>query len=88
MCCFDAFIDKHGLDDPVLAQLAVIVRGADTERHDMHPVCAGLHALSLGLSRNFVDDHAMLAQGMVMYGALHAWLKQGQAERYTWNYPT
>lgn len=84
LCSFDTFLDKHGLDNPALRQLAVIVRGADTDRHDLHPVCAGLHALSLGLSRNFADDHAMLAQGMVMYDALFSWINEGSVERHTW----
>lgn len=30
LCSFDAFLLKYGLDDSALAQLAVIVRGADT----------------------------------------------------------
>lgn len=87
LCSFDAFLEKHDLDQPALRQLAVIVRGADTDRHDLNPVCAGLLALSLGLSHNFTDDHEMLAQGMVMYDALYAWVKQGQGERHTWNSP-
>jgi rhodanese-related sulfurtransferase len=29
----------------------------------------------LGLSMNFPDDHAMLEHGMVVYDALHAWLR-------------
>ena len=73
LCSFDAFISKHNLTDPALLQLAVIVRGADTARLDIAPQAAGLLALSLGLSHNFADDHAMLAQGMVMYDALYAW---------------
>ncbi len=87
LCSFDAFLDKHGLDEPTLRQLAVIVRGADTDQHDLHPVCAGLHALSLGLSRNFSDDHAMLEQGMVMYDALYSWVRECSDERHTWKGP-
>lgn len=34
MCSFDAFLAEYSLDDPALAQLAVIVRGADTSRLD------------------------------------------------------
>ena len=75
LCSFDAFLDKHDLNDPALRRLAVIVRGADTDRLDLAPQCAGLLALSLGLSRNFADDHVMLSQGMVMYDALYAWAK-------------
>ena len=84
-CSFDAFIRHYRLDDPGLARLAVIVRGADTGRLDLAPQAAGLAAMSLGLSRNFKDDHEMLAQGMVMYDALYAWCREGQDERHTWN---
>ena len=82
LCSFDAFLDKHDLNDPALRQLAVIVRGADTDRLDLAPQCAGLLALSLGLSKNFTDDHAMLSQGMVMYDALYTWVKNTQGERH------
>lgn len=88
LCSFDAFVSKHQLTDPALQQLAVIVRGADTARLDLAPQCAGLLALSLGLSHNFADDHEMLRQGMVMYDALYAWLQHAQSERHSWNYPS
>ncbi|MDQ1314883.1 MAG: hypothetical protein QG662_992 [Pseudomonadota bacterium] len=87
LCSFDAFLDKHALDDPALRQLAVIVRGADTGRLDLAPECAGLLALSLGLSKNFADDYAMLRQGMVIYDALYAWAMHAQGERHTWSGP-
>jgi hypothetical protein len=73
LCSFDAFLKKHNLDDPALQQLARIVRGADTSRLDLSPESAGLYAISLGLSRDFSDDHQMLQHGMVMYDALYAW---------------
>ena len=41
------------LVDPALAQLAVIVLGADTARPDLGPQAAGLLAVSLGLSNMF-----------------------------------
>ncbi|HEX9718863.1 MAG TPA: chromate resistance protein ChrB domain-containing protein, partial [Ramlibacter sp.] len=47
------------------------------------PQAAGLLAVSLGLSRNFRDDHEMLKHGMVMYDALYAWCKEGQDETHT-----
>ena len=84
-CSFDAFLKHYRLSDPALAQLAVIVRGADTARLDLAPQAAGLAAISLGLSRNFADDHEMLMHGMVMYDALYAWCKGGQDEVHTWN---
>jgi hypothetical protein len=78
-CSFDAFLKKHGLNDPALQRLASIVRGADTSRLDLTPQCAGLYAISVGLSRTFADDHEMLKHGMVMYDALYAWCQANPA---------
>lgn len=83
-CSFDAFLRKHGLTDPALQQLAVIVRGADTSRLDLAPQSAGLYALSLGLSQCFADDHEMLRHGLVMYDALYAWCRACQNEQHAW----
>jgi rhodanese-related sulfurtransferase len=86
LCSFDAFLSKFHLEkDPALADLAVIVRGADTHRLDLAPQAAGLAAVSLGLSRNFANDHEMLEHGMVVYDALYAWCKEGKNEIHTWN---
>jgi rhodanese-related sulfurtransferase len=79
-CSFDAFLDDGGLTDPCLLELAAIVRGADTGKPELTPQSPGLLAISLGLSVNFPDDHAMLEQGMVIYDALYAWIKSAQAE--------
>lgn len=84
LCSFDAFLNKYRLDTPALRRLAVIVRGADTARMDLAPQCAGLMALSLGLSHIFSDDHEMLRQGMVMYDALYAWCEACQNEPHGW----
>jgi hypothetical protein len=85
-CSFDTFLKKYDLTDPALQDLAVIVRGADTGRLGLAPQCAGLLAISLGLSRNFSDDHKMLEHGLVMYDALYAWCCDAQCERHSWNY--
>jgi len=78
LCSFDAFIRTYRLaGDPALTRLAAIVRGADTARPDLTPQSPGLLAISLGLSRNFADDHEMLKQGMVMYDALYTWCCEG-----------
>ena len=83
-CSFDAFLDQFGLDDPALQAIAPIVRGADTDRHDLAPEAAGLHALSLGLAATFGDDHELLRYGMVLYDALYAWAAKAQGERHAW----
>jgi len=84
LCSFDAFLVRYGLHDPALEQLAQIVRGADTSRLELTPQSAGLYALSLGLSRNFADDHEMLKHGLVMYDALYAWCRECQGETHNW----
>jgi hypothetical protein len=87
LCSFDTFLRKHHLADPALQQLAIIVRGADTDRLDLAPQAAGLLAISLGLSRNFSNDHEMLKQGMIIYDALYSWCKELQGETHNW-YPS
>jgi hypothetical protein len=84
LCSFDAFLARYGLHDRALEQLAQIVRGADTSRLELTPQSAGLYALSLGLSRNFADDHEMLKHGLVMYDALYAWCRECQGETHNW----
>ena len=84
-CSFDAFLSKYRLEDAALHVVADIVRGADTARLDLAPQCAGLLAVSLGLSQLFTDDHVMLRQGFVVYDALYAWARYAQAEAHTWN---
>jgi hypothetical protein len=76
LCSFDACLRKYGLTDPALQKLAVIVRGADTGRPELAPECAGLLAISKGLSLNFSDDHEMLRHGMALYDALYAWCQK------------
>ena len=85
LCSFDAFLTCYRLKDPALDELAIIVRGADTNRMALAPQAAGLAAVSLGLSINFRNDHEMLEHGSVMYDALYAWCKKGKAEVHTWN---
>ena len=87
LCSFDAFLKVYGIKDPALDALALIVRGADTARLELTPQSPGLLALSLGLSANFADDHAMLEHGMVMYDAFYAWCRSLQGETHNWTPP-
>jgi rhodanese-related sulfurtransferase len=83
-CSFDAFLRHYRLHDPALEELALIVRGADTARLELAAQAPGLAAISLGLSRNFADDHEMLKHGMVMYDALYAWCRSLAGETHNW----
>ena len=83
-CSFDALLEAFALEDPALDALATIVRGADTARLAVAPQCAGLLAVSLGMSRLHADDHAMLRATLPVYDALHAWCREAQGETHTW----
>ena len=84
-CSFDAFVSKYRLgDDPAITTIAAIVRGADTNRHDLTPQSAGLLAISMGLRDVTPDDQEVLRHGFVIYDALYAWAKGRQAEAHSW----
>ena len=84
-CSFDALLKAFEQREPALDTLAMIVRGADTDRFSLAPQAAGLLAVSLGLSRLHADDdHAMLAAAMPVYDALYEWCRSAQDETHSW----
>ena len=84
-CSFDTFMSKYRLEgDPALVAIAAIVRGADTDRHDLTPQSAGLLAISMGLRDLSPDDHKVLEHGFVIYDALYAWASRRKAETHSW----
>lgn len=84
-CTFDYVIEKYKLTEPALQTLAVIVRGADTDRHDIASQASGLWAISAGLAYNVKDDYELLQKGMMIYDALYSWAKHLQKEKHTQN---
>ncbi|NVK12711.1 MAG: chromate resistance protein [Rhodobacteraceae bacterium] len=84
LCTFDTMLDEFCLRTPALDTLARVVRGADTNRHDLASEGAGLLALSVGLSRQFKDDHEQLEAGMILYDALYRWARDGRGEGHDW----
>ncbi len=83
-CSFDALLDDFALHTPALDRLALVVRAADTDRHDLSPQAAGLLAISVGLSRQFRDDLEQLEAGMAIYDALYRWARDGFDEGHDW----
>ncbi|MEM7172400.1 MAG: sulfurtransferase/chromate resistance protein [Pseudomonadota bacterium] len=83
-CTFDTLIREFGLRSAALDRLAVIVRGADTDRHDLAPEAAGLMAASLGLSRMHRDDLQQLDASMMLYDAFYRWARDAQGEKHDW----
>ena len=84
MCTFDTMVEEFELHSEPLKRLAVIVRGADTNRHDLAPQAAGLMAASLGLSRMYKDDLAQLGAGMGLYDAFYRWSRDAVDEGHDW----
>ena len=84
-CTFDYIIEKHKLTDPALRVLAAIVRGADTDRHDIAGQASGLWAISAGLAYNMKNDLELLEQGLLIYDALYSWATYLQNEKHTQN---
>lgn len=83
-CSFDALLDDFQLHCEPLDRLATVVRGADTDRHDLAPQAAGLLALSVGLSRMYRDDLSQLEAGIALYDALYRWARDGHEEGHDW----
>lgn len=82
-CTFDYFIKKYDIKDKAVHAMAPIVRGADTDRHDLSFQSSGLWALSAGLAYNFPNDQELLEKGMILYDALYSWAKHLQLEKHT-----
>jgi rhodanese-related sulfurtransferase len=83
-CSFDAFLDEFELHDPILDELARIVRAADTATLEQSREAAGLLAISLGLSASIADDQLLLEEAMLIYDALYAWCKTARDEPHSW----
>lgn len=83
-CTFDTMLDEFALHTPALDRLATVVRAADTNRHNLAPEAAGLLAVSVGLSRQYRDDHQNLAAGLHLYDALYRWARDGSEEGHDW----
>jgi len=78
-CSFDAFLEKHELEDPALRALALIVRGADTDARQLTPESAGLYALATGFQATAKDDHDNMRRQFPAYDALYAYCRANLA---------
>jgi hypothetical protein len=80
LCSFDAFIERFGLRDPALLEMARIVRGADTDDRALTAESAGLYAIASGFRAlspgTYRDDHALLEAEFPLYDALCAYCRE------------
>jgi hypothetical protein len=84
---FDCIVKKYQIKDPAVSVMAVIIRGADTDQHNLANECAGLWAISAGLSHNIKDDYQLLEQGIIIYDALYSWAKNLREQSHLQNSP-
>ncbi len=81
-CTFDTMLSEFGLQSDALIKMADIIRGADTNCHNLAAECEGLLAISLGLSRMYKNDLEQLDAGMLIYDALYRWARDASNERH------
>lgn len=86
-CTFDYIVKKHEIKDPAILIMAKIVRGADTDQHEIAKESAGLWAISAGLSYNITNDAELLASGMVIYDSLYSWATHLYKQNHLQNSP-
>jgi hypothetical protein len=70
-CSFDAVIEKYGIDDPAVLELARIVRAADTDRLTTIPEASGLEAIMTGIGVAARDDFEAIEKARIVYDALY-----------------
>lgn len=69
---FDAVITQHNLQDPALAVMALILRGAETADRTLTQWSPGLKAIGDGLRRLAPDDDTFIAAMAPVLDALYA----------------
>ena len=75
-CSFEALVDEYCSGDPVLQQIARIVRGADfPEQIDLTKESAGIRAVSHGFPLVTRDDAETIEKAAFLYDALYGSLQ-------------
>jgi hypothetical protein len=70
-CSFDAIVEKYGIDDPSVLELARIVRAADTDKLATVPEAAGLEAIMTGIGMAAKNDFETIEKARIVYDALY-----------------
>ena len=71
-CSFDAIVEKYGIDDLAVLEVAKIVRAADTNTMATVPEAAGLEATMNGISMAAKNDNEAVEKAGIVYDALYA----------------
>ena len=77
-CTFEVLVERHGLTDPGLGRLGLIIRGADLPHEDASPAeSSGVRAVFDGLRDADLSDDERLRIGSVFCDALYAFCLGG-----------
>jgi hypothetical protein len=80
-CSFEALVDEHCSDNPVLKAMAAIVRASDfKDLLATVPEAAGLERISFGFPLVAKDDHETLERAAFLYDSLYASLQARPAK--------
>jgi hypothetical protein len=74
-CSFETIMEEYHLEDPVLQELAMIVRSADTSDRTKAPEGTGLDAIMTGIRLNSKDDFEAIQKAEQVYDALYSYCK-------------
>lgn len=78
-CSFEALVDEYCSSDPVLRELARMVRGADfAEETELTEESVGIRTISQGFPLVARDDHETLEKASFLYDALYASIRARQ----------
>src|SRR5262245_43508839 len=73
LCSFEALVEEYCPGDPVLREMARIVRGADfAEEVALTPESAGLRTVSHGFPLAAKDDDEIVGKAAFLYDSLYA----------------
>jgi hypothetical protein len=78
-CSFHAFLQNHGLTDPILHRIARVIDEADTvQAVSVEPAAPGLDLICEGLRLISSNDSEAIERGRIVYDALYARLSQSE----------
>lgn len=77
-CTFEVLLERHGLTDPALRRMGLIVRAADLPHEDASaPEASGVRAVFDGLRDADLNDEERLRIGSTFCDALYAFCSGG-----------
>jgi len=78
-CTFEAIIEDYSISDPVVQQLALIVRAADVKgQESVAAEGVGLRSIAQGFAAMGLSDEDRLVRQFPVYDALYAYVQSKQ----------